>query len=898
MQYAANPAFPNGSEHAGFYTLVFRLRNKTNKQRFLEHRLILMPTHFSQTTESRTALYYTQGGVVADTLADGGIGMTHFRISGHTGYWGVRSEPTGAVADRLQGALLPERLLQIGQEVVANVVSSAQALVGQGQRRGLPQPTSLIDGAAAIKDLQDTIFAYFAPAGIPELGTTQTQDLQLEFLNLTAPTSSQDRAGRVGWLIHPSRSLVDIEQDASRPFLYQYRFEFTGIAPLTEADVPDVFVQNLTTPRTGLQQTLRDLTQLVTDTTNGINTLVDAFDTMAMQQVFGPVNTFISGCNDLGDAVGNFISSGAAKIAYPLYAQRTFSHVLEAPRHSVTTLKEAAQQLGALLVAAADPRSLGRTLAGETLTGGSDDALTLSLNQEPPVTVRLGSHTSGASVASTIQSQVRALTPTYAANASAYRDFTATFADGQYTLSSGTKGSDAGHVQVLNAPDAALVPNDASRVLGLGLLNGGQEHAGSAAPNAALALLRRVEAACTHLQGFPDYFADQVDAQDAALAARLPAGTTRPQLRGDQYLHQTRLTPGDTLQGVGARVGVPWETLALVNRLTYPFVLEVPTTLTQGRVSSADFWSLVDGTRPWAVDAYQGQRVEIVAGPGAGQSRRILRNTATTLVLETAWAVMPNDTSDYAIRAAANPIQATGQVSHATARTVTDSGLALVAGSQRGLTLVLTSGAAAGDRRQITDNDATTLTLDRPWAAIPEAGALYLLLGPAPATLRQKLIGDTLGVPHPSAQARLPLRTRLQDVSAITGQQRSVEERLFGRDLLLEGGALVWDGGVGDVRTIAALPNLRQALVHYVNLPLGELEYAPGLGSYVAETLGLWATLPLQVELLSSVERTIRQDRRVARMVQAELLGAGGTAVIVFGAQAVNGSTVERIAIR
>jgi hypothetical protein len=891
------PSFPNGSQNAGQYTLVFRIRNKQNKQLLAEHRLIIMPTHFSQTTESRTSLYYTQGGIVADTLAEGGVGMTLFQIQGHTGYWGVRSEPTGAVADRLSGVLTPERLLQVGQEVVGNVVSSAQALFGSGIRQGLPQVTSLIDGASAIKDFQEVFLRYFSPANSPEMETTQTQDLQLEFLNLTAPTSAEDRTGRVGFIIHPHRSLVDIEQDAARPFLYQYRFQFAGIAPLA-TEVPDVFVQTMTKPQTGLQATLRQLTQLVTDTTNGINTLVDAFDTMAIQQVFGPVNTFISGCNDLGDAVGNFINSGAAKIAYPLYAQRTFSHVLDAPRHSVTTLAEAAKQLGALLVAAADPRSIGKTLAGETLTGGATDELTVQVNSETPRVLRLGSHTSGTAIASTIQSQVRALTPEHTANAAGYRDFTATFEESQYRLSSGTKGSDAGQVRVVVSPDPDLSPQDASAVLGLGVANGGQEHAGSAYPLPALALLRGVEEACTHLQAFPDYFADQLDAQDAALAALLPTGVTRPQIRGDQRLRQTRVTPGDSLQGIANRVGVDWQTLALVNRLTYPYILEEPTTLTQGRVSSADLWSLTAVVPLWAVDAYQGQRVDILYGAGAGQSRRILRNTPTTLVLEQAWEVVPNDTSDYAIRSAENPIVATGLVSSASSRTVSDSSLALVPGSQRGLTLVVTSGLVAGERRQVSGNDAATYTLTTPWDVVPEPGALYLLLGPAPATRRQKLVGDELSVPQPSAQALTPIRSRTHDVSAITGRPVTVEEQLFGRDLVLREGALVYDATLGDAVSVGGLENLRAAVVRYVNLPLGELEYAPGIGSYVQETLGLFATLPLQIELLSSLERTVRQDSRVARVDGAQLVTQGGLSAIVFGATAVNGSSVERIVVR
>jgi LysM domain len=901
MQRAMNQRFPNGSLHAGQYTLVFRIRHKHEKKLvFKEHRLILMPQRFTQTTEARTALYYTQGGAVADVPAASGVGMTFFQIQGHTGFGGVRNATflpdQGPVRQ-----VLPQDIANLATDLAQDVQAQFQTLFGTGVPPGpfSSLRDSYIDGAAAIKDLQETILAYFYPPGQRATrAVTQTQDLQLEFLNLTAPVSDEDKVGQVGWIIHPHRNLVDLQQDAAKPFLYSYTFQFAALAPLSDPQVPDVFETRLTTPRTGLQTTLAQLTALVRSVTNGVNTLEDACTQMVIQQVTGPVTTFIQATTELGDAVGNFMTSAADKIRFPLYAQRAFSHVLDAPKHSVTTLAEAAKQLGEFLFVASDPRSLSKLFAGTGLTDGVDDALTLSVNHEPPVTLRLGTQTSGAAIAAAIEGKVRALPPAHAANATAYRDFTCTFADGQYVLSSGTKLSDSGLVTVLSDPDTALVPNDAARVLGLGLLNGGQEHAGSAYPAPALALLRGVEQACAHLQGFPDYFADQLEAQDAALTALLPAGMTRTQIRGDQRLSQTRITPGDSLQGIAARVGVDWQTLALVNRLTYPFVLEEPTTLARGRVSSATTWTLSDGVQAWAVDAFQGQRVDIVYGTGAGQSRRILRNTPTELVLETAWEVVPTDTSDYAIRSAANPILRTGVVASASARTLTESGLTLIPGSQRGLTLVLTSGATAGARRRVSGNDGTTYTVEPPWDVVPAPSTLYLLEGPRPATQRQKLVGDLLSVPQPSAQTPLPIRGRLQDVSAITGQQRSVEERLFGRDLLLDAGALVWDVTLGDARTLAGLPNLRQALIHYINVPLGEIEYAPGLGSYVQEALGVTATVLIQTELLGSVERTIRQDRRILRMSEAQLVGSGGATLIVFSATAVDGSTVARIAIR
>jgi hypothetical protein len=895
MQTAAMAGFPNGSAVSGRYTLIFRIRRVSDQAILKEHALVLMPQRFSQTTEARTAVYYTQGGPVADTPQEGGVGLTLFTISGHTGYWGIRSTAARPLVDRLTQPVTPDVFAQVATTLTTNFAQSVQFGISP------PPQNTVIDGAAAFKDLQDTIQAYFAPSTLPDTrSVVATQDLQLEFLNLAAATSLEDRVGRAGWIIHPHRNLVDLQQDASKPFLYTYTLQFVGLRPLTEVVLPDLFLEQYTTPTTGLQRTLRQITQVVRDLTNGVNTLEDAFSQMVTQQVTGPISTFLQESTKLGDALGHFLGGLAEKIRFPVYAQRTAAHVLDAPKHSVSTLAAASKELAALLIEAADPRSLGHLLAGQEIVPGVNDRLTLSLNDEAPQTLLLPALTTGPAIAETIQGQTRQCVPQYVANIAAYRDFTARYhaEQGQYLLSCGTKGSNAASVRVMAPVDTALAVADASGTLGLGTANGGVEQQGSAYPNKALALLRGMEEACTHLLAFPDYFADQLEAQDAALAALLPPGVTRPQLRGDQHLRETRITPGDTLQGIAARVGVDWQTLALVNRLTYPYILEGPSVLVRGRVSSASAWTLTDAVQAWTVGRYLGQVVQILAGPGAGQTRRIVGQSATTLTIEQAWTVVPNDTSDYAIQSALNPIVRTGLVTEATLHTVTNGSLSLVPGSQRGLIMLITEGTAAGQRRQVSDNDATTYHLTPAWTLPPSPGSRYVLLGPVPATLRQKVVGDMLSVPQPSTLEPLRIRTGLQDVSAITGHQVGQEEKLFGRDLVLEHGQLVYDATRGDTLTLAGLANLRQALIHYVNLPLRALEYAPALGSFLQEELGLYATLPLQLQLLVSVERTIRQDRRIARMEGAQMLTQGGSVLLAFGATAVDGSTIARIVIR
>jgi phage baseplate assembly protein W len=447
-----------------------------------------------------------------------------------------------------------------------------------------------------------------------------------------------------------------------------------------------------------------------------------------------------------------------------------------------------------------------------------------------------------------------------------------------------------------------MFPRDAAAVLGLGHTNGGQEHAGTSKAADAIALLRGVEEACAQLRSFPDYFAAQLAEQDRRIAQRQPARHVRTHIRGSQRLVPVQITPGDSLQAIAARVGVPWETLAMVNNLTYPYLVMEPATLTTGRMSSADQWSFSDTHVSVTGNAYQGQRVDLLSGAGAGQSRVILRNTATLYQVDRGWTVMPNDTTDYAIRSAANPILQTGTVTSRTTQTLTDSALALVPDAQDGLTVWIATGPEAGERRRIVTHDATTYVLDEPWDVLPAVGSIYLILAQSrSAGLQQKLLGATLNVPRPSAEGANPsIRSRVADVAGITGQPVSQTEKLFGRDVYLDPASrsLIWDPVTQDVVTIAGLANLRQAVIHLVNLPLGQLEYAPGLGSYVQEELGSTARMATQIQLLHSVERTIRQDARIARLGGVNVFTQGGRTFLSVSATATSGDMVERVTIR
>lgn len=895
MQRAADPTAPNGTRQQGVMTLIFSIRHKHTQALLKQHKLILMPQTYEQVTEARVQLYYTKSDILADLPADAPLGLTFFNIAGHTGFRGVLTEyAPNPLLDPSAAAVTPEVLADVATSVFQNLTSFGGASSFNTTR-------SMVDGAAAIKDLDDTLRAYFLPDDQLETRIVpQAQDLTLEFINLAAPTSAQDPVGRGQWRIIPHRNLVTLRRDAQRPFLYFYTLQFAALEEVNRP-LPDTLLEEVTTPTSSLRKTIQQLSNVVRNVTGGVNTLRYTFQHMLIGQFFGPVNTLLDSAAGLADAVRGFADDAAALIHWPLYAQRTLSDALNAPQYAVETLGDAATHLADVLVES----SLGLARSGlgplTELIPGLNDVLTVRVNAEDPITLVLGAQSSGPAIAAAIEDQVRATEPQHEANLAGYRDFTATYTDdGQYVLTSGTTLSNAARVEIVTNPDTALTPGDASAALGLGTANGGTERPGTTVAVRALELLEGVAEACRTLQAFPDWFAPQLDARDAALAAAYPVGTARPVVQGDQHLEQVRLLPGDTLHALAGRVGVPWDTLALTNGLVYPYVLQEPATLLLGRFTSADRYHGTDDRLHLVANQYQGQRLDLLGGAGAGQSRYLLGNTVDTFVLDQGWQDLPNNTTDYAIRDALNPIIQTSVVTSATATSLTDTSLQLVPDSQRNRRLQIGSGPGAGQQRRIIAHDAQTYLLDQPWDSVPQPGAVYFVLTPRPRqTARVRLVGDLVSVPRPSALARRPqIRSRLDDVSTVTGQPRTREAQLFGRDWLLDHGELVWNPTLQDAETLVGLANMRQALTTLVNLPRGGLEYAPALGSYVHEDLGQSVTDASVRQLLVSLDRTIRQDPRVARLAGTRLVAQGGTAQLVLDVTTITGDTVDRIVVR
>jgi len=60
--------------------------------------------------------------------------------------------------------------------------------------------------------------------------------------------------------------------------------------------------------------------------------------------------------------------------------------------------------------------------------------------------------------------------------------------------------------------------------------------------------------------------------------------------------------------------------------------------------------TLIDSGKSWTVDRWKNYAVRILYGKGAGQMRRILSNTSTTLTLYRGWNITPDNTSVYSLQ--------------------------------------------------------------------------------------------------------------------------------------------------------------------------------------------------------------------------------------------------------
>jgi hypothetical protein len=127
--------------------------------------------------------------------------------------------------------------------------------------------------------------------------------------------------------------------------------------------------------------------------------------------------------------------------------------------------------------------------------------------------------------------------------------------------------------------------------------------------------------------------------------------------------------------------------------------------------------TLEDVTKSWTTDQWAGHVVRITAGNGAGVTRTVSSNTATTLTVSTAWAeaATPDASSEYRI----------GE----TSTTLQDITKSWTIDQWAGRTVKITAGTGAGQTRTVSSNTANTLTVSTAWTTtgVPDGTSRYFI---------------------------------------------------------------------------------------------------------------------------------------------------------------------------
>ncbi len=148
-----------------------------------------------------------------------------------------------------------------------------------------------------------------------------------------------------------------------------------------------------------------------------------------------------------------------------------------------------------------------------------------------------------------------------------------------------------------------------------------------------------------------------------------------------------------------------------------------------------------DSTLAETVDAHTERIVVLTGGTGVGQKRRIASNTATTFTLYHPWATVPDGTTKFRVftlpngapkllrTASSGKLESTA--ASATARSLTDTTLALTPDEHADELLYIVTGAAAGQARRIGTHTATSFTIadnEPDFSPAPAAGNVYRVL--------------------------------------------------------------------------------------------------------------------------------------------------------------------------
>lgn len=202
---------------------------------------------------------------------------------------------------------------------------------------------------------------------------------------------------------------------------------------------------------------------------------------------------------------------------------------------------------------------------------------------------------------------------------------------------------------------------------------------------------------------------------------------------------------------------------------------------------------------------------------------------------------------------------------------------ALAAGADRGkVDVALRYALAQANKRMAAATDAIAALAQLPPAV---DGVLYA--------------GDAVKIPQPQPDVGASIVEISPELAArivtVTGEVVSLEDRLFGLDLLLDpDGNLEWDDVQRDVRLERALAHMANVQVRYVKLPLGQLRYAPNIGNFAFVDLARWQGPGTNQLLGYAIFNTLRQDPRVQKVRNVTAETKGGVARLSHDALLIN----------
>ncbi len=135
--------------------------------------------------------------------------------------------------------------------------------------------------------------------------------------------------------------------------------------------------------------------------------------------------------------------------------------------------------------------------------------------------------------------------------------------------------------------------------------------------------------------------------------------------------------------------------------------------------------------------AHVGKVIELLGGAGGGQVRTVTANDAFTLSVDPAWTVSPNNTTIFHVTTE-NDLAA----EVFTDTTLGNSALTLTDDELINRLVQIVGGTGAGQTRRITDNDATTLTVDPAFDPAPDGTSVFRVVSQLGGTQRSRLSAD------------------------------------------------------------------------------------------------------------------------------------------------------------